>query len=1577
MNPPKIKYILMLLYCLVPYVLFGQDAPNANNDNYSVQINSILNINTPGVLANDSDINGDSLVVTQFSVNGINYSPGEQASISQGLLQINIDGSFSFQPNTGFVGNVDPITYTISDSLLTDSANVNIIVEYPPTPPEANDDNREMFLNTTLDEVSPGLLFNDTDINEDSLSISQFIVSGITFNAGQTATIPQGIITINTNGSFVFTPNTNFVGNIDPINYVVSDEGLTSSANLNISVIYPPTPPVANDVYDTADINTTLNVSAPGVIINDTDINGDALTISDFTISGITYNPGDIVNLAAGSFTLSIDGSYTLIPTPNFTGELPIINYTITDGGFSASANLFISVEPTVDLLELDSYTSCNQGFTSAGEYKIVYTAVYRNRSNAKDYHEPSMIRNIDITNDLQATFGTGCIVSVDDINAVNNVFTQDYINGGGMPREFTTDAINDDFVNLTSTSVLNANAINTLTLYPRQNVTITYCVTVNAFCNGRLNPTPSGSGLDFDNIINATSNRGDVTESLLLSDFHSTDAVITAGLYIPEFNDDLDPPGVINPNGTYDYDNRVIITNEGSSTANNVNYNMGLGSFLDNGIVFSQISVRQVEGPPVNINPNYNGDTDTELLLPNNSLAPGEKIILELFYLIEPYNSDVFNFFYPFSLSQTQGDLDGLDETTPANKRLYSFVYWSDNQGNHLDRYYRTDSPTESILSSNTCVCRTASMRFTYLSSITITNSIFETEKNPNQILEHDEVTFEITIRNTSESVEIRNIQVQNDLNAICGNNLVSVSAPTIKNSIAQVTPTLNPNFNGVSDINIFNGSSGVIGADETVTIELKVKFLEYCSGINTLIFTAGDPFTSLRSSTAINIEAQTDSDGDGIRNTIDLDDDNDTIPDFLESNGLNPLDDDDADLIPNYRDIDYGTDANSDGVVDIFDFDGDGVANHLDLDSDNDGILDIVEAGNANLDNNRNGRTDSVIGNNGLDNTLETNDSTNATISYTIPNSDTDANLDYLDIDSDNDGIVDNIEAQSTAAYIAPNYIFIEGIDSAYPTGLIPIDTDGDLIFDFLDVNSDDDLRDDTTEAWDTDSDGTAEIMISNIDSDGDGLDDAFDDNDNQVNPTNNQTPLSFPNLDNDETIERDWREIMAIIVVLDNVSANENEELEFTISLVRKRDNSVLIESAFPINVNFSTSDGTTTTTTYNVATAPFDYDNLSNVNFTIPEFTTSRTIGVTSLEDNIFEQDELFTLTGTVTSNNTINSEIVGVGTIIDNDLPPTITMTDARGDEGTNITHTISISHPSSTPIIVEIVTQDNIAIQTLDYASFSDVLTIDGTIDPNNPNLETIFSYATFLDNLNESDEEPLNVFGTVQSVGNTGTQDLNKIGYVVDVDPDPFIEISSHKVEEGQPITFTIQLLNANNELMQNWVPINILLETIDETTTSNLDYESFSILTVIPALTSNLTQGVNTIDDRLSERTETFRLQMTVNLDNVSNPSSPFGIGTLVDNDYPNLFSPNSDGKSDVFKINNIVDEYPNFRLQIFNRLGNEIYNYSNNGNQNPVWWDGNYKGKPSPVGVYYYILDFNDGIRKPRKNFIQLIR
>ncbi|PQJ78738.1 gliding motility-associated C-terminal domain-containing protein [Polaribacter porphyrae] len=1443
--------------------------------------------------------------------------------------------------------------------------------------PTANDDNISIESNTSLAVNAPGVLANDTDPDAgDVLTVTEFSINSNSFASGETVNLTEGDFTLASDGSYTFNPAQNYTGNLPPIIYTITDGTFTSSASLNISVLSQP--PTAVDDANSTEMNSLLSVNAPGVLVNDTDPEGDALVVTTFSINGVNFVAGETASFPEGVLTIRSDGSYTFNPRQNYTGDFPVVTYSISDATSTASANLrLIIFETTTNLLNVESFSSCNQGYTQNGEYKVNYSIAIRNTSISTGNHPSSLLTNIDLTNNLRTTFGNDCVLRVDQVAIRNDNFVPDYLNNP-YPREFTNSAINPDFLSLNSTTFFDATATSNLVLYPRQAVYVDFCVTINPFCNGRPNPTPSGSGIDFTNNINVTSNNGNDSSTLTLTDFHTTETVVAAGLHVPEFNNDqLNPPGVINPDGTYDYVNTLIITNEGATTANNINFNMGLGDFLDNGITFSEIRITQVSGPSVAISNTYDGDTNTQLLAPNNSLDAGQTITLELFYLIEPYNSTRYSFFNQINLTQTQGILDGFDETTANNKKYFSYVTWSDNLGNHTDRYYYADSQTANISSINQCNCRTSGMRFLFISSTTTNKSISDVKKVPNGILEHEEVTFQITVENTSESVQLQNLQIEDDLNNICNGNIISVSTPIIQNSTATITPTLNSSFDGISNFNIFDGSSGLLKINETITVQFTVLFNETCRGANTATFTSTNPLNVIvRSSSSVTIDASTDTDNDGIPNDIDIDDDNDTITDLLESGGLDPLADDDADFIPNYRDTDFGVDTNADGIVDIFDFDNDGVPNHFDLDSDNDGILDIVEVGNIASDTSNNGRTNGSIGFNGLDNTKETNDSSTATINYILPNTDANGNANFLDIDADDDGIVDNIEAQPTSTYITTNSIFSnDGIDTAYPNGLSPVDSDNDSIADYIDTNSDNDTRDDIIEGWDVNSDEIPETVPTNLDIDNDGLDDAFDTDDTIVNPTNNQTPLSFPNFDNADTPERDWREILAVVVLITNDTKTESEEFVFNITLVTKNDNSILIESATPISISFSTSDGTDTTNTFEEATAPFDYIPVSNTILTIPALTNTSEFRITSLEDPISELTELFTLNGTITTNNTINASVKATASILDNDALPSITMNNSREDEGVDLAHTITLSHPSSRPTLIDIKTEDLTAISPEDYTTISQTIDIRETVDPNNANTEISFYISSNLDNLNELDEEVVNVSGIVTS-SNIGNQDLTKTATILDVDPNPLLEINNAETTEGGVLEFTINLLNASSQPMQNYLPISISLETIDNTTTANQDYESVLKPVIIPALSSTITSTVKTIDDKLNEDSELLFLQVNINSLFVSNTSSPRGEGKIKDNDYPNLFSPNGDNRSDFFEISGIED-FPNFKLTIFNRLGNQIYNYSNNGRTNPLWWDGTYKGKPAPVGVYFYTLDFNDGITKPISNFIQLIR
>ncbi|MEE9349505.1 MAG: gliding motility-associated C-terminal domain-containing protein, partial [Flavobacteriaceae bacterium] len=94
------------------------------------------------------------------------------------------------------------------------------------------------------------------------------------------------------------------------------------------------------------------------------------------------------------------------------------------------------------------------------------------------------------------------------------------------------------------------------------------------------------------------------------------------------------------------------------------------------------------------------------------------------------------------------------------------------------------------------------------------------------------------------------------------------------------------------------------------------------------------------------------------------------------------------------------------------------------------------------------------------------------------------------------------------------------------------------------------------------------------------------------------------------------------------------------------------------------------------------------------------------------------------------------------------------------------------------------------------------------------------------------------------------------------------------------------------------------------------------------------------------------------------------------------PNGFTPNGDGINDVWIIPS-VEGYPNFTLEVYNRYGNVVYEYQNQGSTNPKWWNGFSNGrwtlnegdKKVDVGTYYYIINYNDGTKEPEQGWVEV--
>ncbi len=274
-------------------------------------------------------------------------------------------------------------------------------------------------------------------------------------------------------------------------------------------------------------------------------------------------------------------------------------------------------------------------------------------------------------------------------------------------------------------------------------------------------------------------------------------------------------------------------------------------------------------------------------------------------------------------------------------------------------------------------------------------------------------------------------------------------------------------------------------------------------------------------------------DLDGDLIPNYLDADSDNDGIPDIVEAGGIDTDNDGkvasfldtDGDGYYDPVDGDVGNDLVAenavntllrtggdlgpiDGRADSYPFrnmDNDRRSNPYDLDSDGDGIVDVLEAGF--IDANFNGFIDGALGTDGW------NAAVNALGTLTLNNTDGRGNPDYMDIDSDDDGIPDNVEGQTTAGYKFPLYTDADndGIDGNYDavvgfggSGIFLSDKDGDNLPDYRDLDTDADGAPDIIEGNDFNLNGIADdnVTLTLLDTDGDGLDNRFDSLNSTIN-------------------------------------------------------------------------------------------------------------------------------------------------------------------------------------------------------------------------------------------------------------------------------------------------------------------------------------------------------------------------------------------------------------------------------------------------------------------------------------------
>ena len=258
----------------------------------------LLPVNDTATVAEDST-NNTINVAANDGADAIPSTATLNTQATNGTASSNGDGTFNYTPNANYFGP-DSFTYSICDVIPEcATATVTITVNNVNDPPVANDDTATVEEDSSNNSLN--VTANDTDIDGNTLTVT-------TATAGNGSVTPSG-------GSVIYTPDANFNGQ-DTISYTVSDgNGGTDNASVNVTVNNVNDPPVAVD--DTATVAEDSSNNSINVTGNDTDIDGDALSVS-------------AASTATGSVTFG-GSNVVYTPPPNFTG-LATVNYTVSDG---------------------------------------------------------------------------------------------------------------------------------------------------------------------------------------------------------------------------------------------------------------------------------------------------------------------------------------------------------------------------------------------------------------------------------------------------------------------------------------------------------------------------------------------------------------------------------------------------------------------------------------------------------------------------------------------------------------------------------------------------------------------------------------------------------------------------------------------------------------------------------------------------------------------------------------------------------------------------------------------------------------------------------------------------------------------------------------------------------------------------------------------------------------------------------------------------------------------------------------------------------------------------------------------
>ncbi|MGB5677630.1 MAG: tandem-95 repeat protein, partial [Gammaproteobacteria bacterium] len=274
----------------------------------SIHVNPVTDISaTDDTASGDEDTTISSSVASNDNTtSGGVLTYAIDTGVSNGSLVFNGDGSYDYTPNANFSGT-DSFIYTVTDA--------------------ASGENSTQTVTLTVNQVTDLSAADDVAGGSEGTIISSTVATNDNTTSGGVLTyavdtgVTNGSLVFNSDGSYDYTPNANFVGT-DSFTYTVTDADSGESSTQTVSLtVNPVTDLSAADDVASGDEDTTISST---VAANDSTTSGGVLT---YAVDAGVSN---------GSLIFNSDGSYDYTPNANFSGT-DSFTYTVTDAASGES----------------------------------------------------------------------------------------------------------------------------------------------------------------------------------------------------------------------------------------------------------------------------------------------------------------------------------------------------------------------------------------------------------------------------------------------------------------------------------------------------------------------------------------------------------------------------------------------------------------------------------------------------------------------------------------------------------------------------------------------------------------------------------------------------------------------------------------------------------------------------------------------------------------------------------------------------------------------------------------------------------------------------------------------------------------------------------------------------------------------------------------------------------------------------------------------------------------------------------------------------------------------------------------